>query len=82
MGKFWALFFIVFAIVCVAVCWIAPDQKIQWWFPHNNAPAKSTIGLQIDDLFHLILVIVSVTFIGVNVALGYVLWKGAEASEE
>lgn len=80
MGKFWALFFVVFAIICVALCWYAPDYG--WWFPNGNAPARSTIGKQIDDLFHLVLVIVSVTFIGVNAALGYVLWKGAEASEE
>ncbi len=80
MGKFWAVFFSASAAIAVALCWFAPDYG--WWFPHNNAPAMSTIGKQIDDLFYLILVIVSVTFIGVNIALGYVLWKGAEAAEE
>jgi cytochrome c oxidase subunit 2 len=77
VGKFWAIFFTAFAAICVALCWVAPDYG--WWFPYNK-PAMSTIGLQIDDLFHLILVITSVTFIAVNAALGYVLWKGAEAS--
>ena len=79
MGKFWAVFFSVSAAIAVALCWIAPDHG--WWFPYyqQGVPAaKSTIGLQIDDLFHLILVIVSVTFIGVNIALGYVLWVGAD----
>lgn len=80
MGKFWALFFIVTAVIVAAVSWYAPDYD--WWFPNHNAPAASTIGKQIDDLFHLILVITSVTFVGVNIALGYVLWKGAEAGQE
>lgn len=68
----------VFAAACVALCWYAPDYG--WWFPNDNAPAKSKIGLQIDDLFHLILVIVAVTFIAVNAVLGYVLWTGADAA--
>lgn len=80
MGKFWALFFMAFAAICVGLCWVAPDYG--WWFPNHNAVAKSTIGLQIDDLFHLILIIVAVTFIGVNIALGYALWMGAEAGQE
>ena len=77
VGKFWAVFFSASAAIAVVLCWVAPDYG--WWFPDGNAPARSTIGLRIDDLFHLILIITSVTFIGVNVALGYVLWKGAEA---
>ena len=83
VGKFWAIFFTASAVLAVALCWYAPDYG--WWFPYYVAgkpSAQSTIGLQIDDLFHLILVIVSVTFIGVNIALGYVLWKGAEAASE
>lgn len=75
MGKFWAIFFSGWAIAAIAVSWYAPSYG--WWFPHNE-PARSTIGQEIDDLFHLILVIVSVTFVGVNIALGYVLWRGAE----
>ncbi len=78
MGKFWSVFFTLSAVIAVAVCWYAPDYG--WWFPNDNAEARSTIGKQIDDLFHLILVIVSVTFIGVNIALGYVLWTGAEVA--
>ncbi len=37
----------------------------------------SSLGHQIDGLFYLILIIVTVTFIGTQVGLGYVLWKGA-----
>jgi len=77
VGKFWAVFFSASAVLAVALCWVAKDYN--WWFPYNQE-AVSTIGRQIDDLFHLILVIVSVTFIGVNIALGYVLWTGAEAA--
>lgn len=80
MGKFWAVFFSGSAVAAVVLCWVAPDYG--WWFPYNNAEAKSTIGREIDDLFQLILVIVAVTFIAVNIALGYVLWTGAEASAQ
>jgi cytochrome c oxidase subunit 2 len=37
----------------------------------------TTVGHQIDGLFYLILVIVSVTFVATQVAMGYVLWRGA-----
>ena len=36
---------------------------------------------QIDDLFYMILIIVTIVFIGVEVALGYVLWRGARDTE-
>lgn len=36
------------------------------------------MGVQIDNLFYLILVIVTVTFVGTHVALGYALWKGVD----
>jgi cytochrome c oxidase subunit 2 len=42
-----------------------------WWFPGK---AMSPLGTEIDDLFHLILIITAITFIGVHIALGYVLW--------
>jgi cytochrome c oxidase subunit 2 len=72
--KFWALFFMFWPIVAVWSFWVAPARK--WWFPYNN-PSATPIGGQIDDLFYLILVIVGVTFVGTQVALGYVLWRGA-----
>ncbi len=79
MGKFWAIFFVASAILAVAVCAVAPDY--QWWFP-GDGRAHSTLGQKIDDLFYLILVIVAVTFIGTQAALGYVLWKGATPAPE
>ena len=70
MGKIWCIFFMFWAIVAVVVSVIAPGMG--WWFPSQ---AMSPLGTQIDDLFHLILVITSVTFVGTHVALGYVLWR-------
>ncbi len=72
MKKFWALFFIFWPIVALYVCLIAPSRN--WWFP--SAP-MSTVGHQIDGLFYLILIIVTLTFVGTQVGLGYALWKGA-----
>jgi len=74
VGKFWAVFFMVFAVACVALCAVAP--YCGWWFP-GDGKAHSTLGQKIDDLFYLILVIVTVTFIGTQIAIGYVLWRGA-----
>ncbi len=76
MNKFWPIFFMFWAVVAIAVSIITPDMN--WWFPENNAEASSVLGKRIDDLFYLILVIVSVTFVGTQAALGYVLWKGVD----
>lgn len=72
MKKFWAIFFMVWPILAVASCIAAPSMN--WWFP---GPPMSKIGVRIDWLFYVILVIVTVAFVGTQVALGYVLWKGA-----
>jgi len=74
VGKFWAIFFTAAAVLAVAACVVAPDYGL--WFP-GDGKAHSTLGQKIDDLFYLILVIVAVTFIAVNAALGYILWQGA-----
>lgn len=58
------------AVAAVALFAIAPAMG--WWFP---GPSLSPLGAQIDDLFYLILVITSVTFIGVQAVLGFILWK-------
>jgi cytochrome c oxidase subunit II len=76
--KFWCLFFMFWPILAIWSCWIAPGQN--WWFPHGKESA-TPLGAQIDDLFYLILVIVTIVFIGTQIALGYVLWKGAEKTE-
>ncbi len=72
MKKFWVFFFILWPIIAVTASVIAPSER--WWFP---GPAQSPIGQQIDDLFYMILIIVTIVFIGTEVALGYVLWRGA-----
>ena len=41
----------------------------------------SPIGREIDGLFYLILGIVTLTFIGTQYTLGWVLWKGATADD-
>ncbi len=73
-GRLWALFFMFTAVAMLVVSVLAP--RCGWWFPYDGH-AHSTLGTKIDDLFYLILVIVTVTFIGTNIALGYVLWVGA-----
>jgi cytochrome c oxidase subunit 2 len=70
VNRFWFFFFTGAAVIAVAFCVIGPDYG--WWFP---GPSLSPIGAQIDDLFHLILVITGVTFVAVNIVLGYILWK-------
>jgi len=80
VGKIWSVFFIVWPILAIWVCWIAPDRG--WWFPGEDGKPVTPLGQQIDDLFYLILVIVTVVFIGTQIALGYVLWRGADNTGE
>lgn len=84
MGRFWAIFFILTAVIIFLVSYVAPASLgaggapilQNWWFP-GDGRAYSTLGGKIDDLFYMIMVIVAVTFIGTNAALGYALWRGA-----
>jgi cytochrome c oxidase subunit 2 len=77
--KFWVLFFMLVPVLAVWSCWVAPANG--WWFPGSNGPsqgvAASPLGRRIDDLFHMILVITTITFIGTQLGLGYVLWTGS-----
>jgi cytochrome c oxidase subunit 2 len=75
--KFWAFFFCFWPAVAVYACWIAPSRG--WWFPSEP---MTTVGHQIDGLFYLILIITTVTFIATQIAMGYVLWKGATRSPD
>lgn len=70
MGKVWSLFFLFWTVLAIAACVIAP--RMGWWFP---GPSLSPLGMQIDDLFHLILAITTITFIGTMSVLIYVLWR-------
>ncbi len=62
------------AALAVALCLAAPS--LGWWFP-DTGEAMSSIGRRIDGLFYIILWITSIVFVGTQIALGYVLWKGA-----
>ena len=68
MKKFWALFFFFWPTVAIIVCVMAPSRG--WWLP--SAPMSRT-GVQIDGLFYLILIIVTITFVGTQYALEFVL---------
>lgn len=48
-----------------------PRLKTGWWLPEN----LSTFGAKIDHLFYVILVITSIVFFGVQIALVLVLFK-------
>lgn len=73
MKKFWAVFFIFWPIAALVLCVVAPQMK--WWF---YTMSGSPLGKEIDDLFYMINWITTLVFIGVNIALGYVLWTGAD----
>lgn len=67
------------AVVTVGFSAIGPE--FGWWFP-GDGQAHTTLGKKIDDLFYLILIIVSVTYVGTHIALGYVLWRGADIKKD
>jgi cytochrome c oxidase subunit 2 len=81
--KFWCWFFIFWPIAAILSCWFAPG--LNWWFPKDASgsdAAFSPIGRRIDDLFYLILIITTLVFIGTQIALGYVLFRGAGGRDE
>ena len=72
MNRFWFFFYSFAGVAAVVSFAVAPAMG--WWFP-SPGYSLSPLGAQIDDLFYLILVITSVTFVGVMGVLGYILWK-------
>jgi cytochrome c oxidase subunit 2 len=76
MKRFWCLFFMFWPLLAVYLCWIAPERG--WWFP---SAAMSPLGQRIDDLFYMILIVTTVTFIFTQIGLGYVLWTGATRTD-
>ncbi len=83
MKRIWALFFMIWPVLAVWVCWVAP--KYGWWFPTTvNADGTSSapLGRRIDELFSLILYITATAFIGTQIGLGYVLWKSSKPDED
>ncbi len=77
MKKFWCWFFIIWPVLAIWACWVAPSRD--WWFPGESA---TPLGERIDGLFYLILIIVTVVFIGTQIAMGYVLFKGTHDDEK
>ncbi|MCA9025626.1 MAG: cytochrome c oxidase subunit II [Planctomycetaceae bacterium] len=83
MKRFWCAFFMVWPIAAVVLCWLAPGWN--WWFPagpSGTGAAMSPLGERIDDLFYMILIITTVTFVGTQIGLGYVLFTGARRSDQ
>lgn len=76
MKRFWVFFFIFWPLVAVIASFLSPSMH--WWFP---GAAQTPIGQQIDDLFYMILIIVTIVFVGTQAALGYVLWRGARDTD-
>ncbi|MBT4863822.1 MAG: cytochrome c oxidase subunit II [Planctomycetaceae bacterium] len=69
-------------IVAIVIFTISPAMN--WWFPGAGDPDSLTkgqsmtpLGVDIDNLFYLILIITSVVFVLTHIALGYVLFRGA-----
>ena len=90
MKRFWCLFFMFWPLLALYVCWIAPEQG--WWFPGTGPATKNYVGPQggsamsplgqrIDDLFYMILIVTTATFIFTQIGLGYVLWTGAKRTD-
>ncbi len=82
MKRVWCLFFMIWPVAGFLVCWYAPE--LNWWFPRGPAGdgrAMSPLGERIDDLFYLILVVTTVTFVLTQIALGYVLFSGASRTD-
>ena len=77
MRKFWCSFFIFWPIAAVIYSVVSP--QFNWWFP---GPSVTELGQRIDNLFYLILIIVTAVFIGTQVALGYCLWRASHNQEE
>jgi cytochrome c oxidase subunit II len=69
---FWSVLFFVVGVACFVACWIAPGNN--WWLPADH----STFGKKTDDLFNMILVITTIAFVGVQIALCWFMWKYGE----
>ncbi len=76
MKWFWCVFFMIWPILAVVLCLVAPSQG--WWFPSESV---NPLGRRIDHLFYVILWITTAVFILTQVGLGYALFMGAKKSE-
>ncbi len=75
MKRLWWIFFLmIWPVLALVVCAMTPGLK--WGFPGDGL-SDSTIGVEIDHLFYVILIICTIVFIGTQVAIGYVLWTAS-----
>ena len=65
MRNFWCAFFFLCPIVALIYSVVSPGYN--WWFP---GPSVTKLGERIDNLFYLILIVVTAVFIGTQAALG------------
>jgi cytochrome c oxidase subunit 2 len=63
----------------VAVIYSLLSPAYDWWFPGASV---TELGQRIDNLFYLILYIITAVFIGTQAALGYVLWRASHSKDE
>ena len=83
MKYFWTFFFIAWPIAAVAACFAAPAMG--WWFPAGaggSFESLNPLGQRIDRLFYLILLITGLVFVGTQVALAWVLFRGADRPDD
>lgn len=80
MRKFWCAFFVFSPIVAIIYSIISSMvPSLGWWFPGASV---TELGQRIDNLFYLILYIITAVFIGTQVAMGYVLWRASRSKDE
>jgi cytochrome c oxidase subunit II len=84
---FWSAFFIAWPVVAVVACLASPATGM--WFPPQdlNTPGSTFVsanplGRDIDGLFYLILWITGLVFVGTQVALAWVLYRGASHRQD
>jgi cytochrome c oxidase subunit 2 len=77
--KFWCLFFMFWPVIGLIACAISPAMN--WGFPYGQ-PSGSPLGERIDGLYYMILALVLIIFVGTQIGLGYVLWRGSDETNE
>lgn len=70
----WLLFFLIWPVLVLVISVLAPTWN--WGFP-GNGRADSPLGEDIDHLFYVILILVTIVFIGTQVGLLYVLYSAS-----
>ncbi|MBB03830.1 MAG: cytochrome c oxidase subunit II [Rubinisphaera brasiliensis] len=71
----WLLFFLIWPVLALVISALSPSWN--WAFP-GSGRADSPLGMEIDHLFYLILIIITIVFIGTQIGLMYVLWTASK----